>query len=168
MTDFNPRFIDEVNLTLVGQKGDEQNANTLSERISILLHLEGEIKNVANHALCQVIWVKEQENTYDIFVGYEVSMVEDLPQELMVYKVKSEKMAVFEHLGDTKSIAGFIMNIYEDWLPGSGYLLNNTDFNHMQYVSPVEDTDQLLPSSERIFKWEVRIPVERNQLKIVR
>ena len=168
MVDFNPRFIDEVNLTLVGQKGDEQNANTLSERISILLHLEGEIKNVANHSLCQVIWAKDQENTYDIFVGYEVSIVEDLPQELKVYQVTSKKMAVFEHLGDTESIAGFIMNIYEDWLPGSGYLLNNTDFHHMQYVSPVEDTDQLLPSNERIFKWEVRIPVERNQLKIVR
>ena len=31
----------------------------------------------------------------------------------------------------------------------------------------MEDTDQLIPSDERIFKWEVRIPVVRNQLKIV-
>ena len=165
MEDLKPRIIENVDLTIVGQKGNEQNAGILSERVSIMLHLEDKIKNVATNALCQVIWVKDQENTYDIFAGYVVSKAEGLPQELTVYQAKSEKIAVFEHIGDTKSLTDFIMSIYDDWLPSSGYNLNNTDFNQIQYVSQIEETDNLLPSEKRVFNWEIWVPIKISKLK---
>ncbi len=106
-----------------------------------------------------MIWGKHQENTYDIFSGYQVSMVEDLPIELEVYQVKSKKMATFEHTGNTKSLTDFIKSAYDYWLPRSGYSLNNTDFTQIQFVSQTKETDHLLHSEQRIFKWDVWIAI---------
>lgn len=160
MTDFNPRIIEKVDFNIVGQKGNPKNAAILSERISIMLHLEDKIKNVENQALCQVIWAKNPEPTFDIFIGYEVLIVEDLPSEMKVYRVKSEKMAAFEYTGSSKSLPDFIKSMYNDWLPGSGYSLNNTDFTHLQFVRPTKETDPLLPSDKSIFNWEVWVPIK--------
>lgn len=131
MVDFIPRIIERVELTIIGQKGNEQNADFLSERVSIMLHLEDKIKNVENQALCQLIWAKKQENTFDIFVGYEVLIIEDVPREMEVHQIKSEKMVAFEHTGNSKSLTDFIKSIYNDWFPGSGYSLNNMDFTQI-------------------------------------
>ena len=165
MGNLKPRIIEKVDLTVVGQRGNEQNAGILSERVSVMLHLEDKIKNVANRALCQIIWAKDRESTYDIFAGYVVAKAEDLPQELTIYQVKSEKIAVFEHIGDTKSLSDYIRSIYDDWLPSSGYNLNNTDFNQIQYVSQIEETDNLLPSEKRVFNWEIWVPIIISKLK---
>ncbi len=56
MTDIIPKIIENVDMTVVGQMGNANNAGILSESIDIKLHMEGAIKNVANLALCQVIW----------------------------------------------------------------------------------------------------------------
>lgn len=160
MADFNPRIIENVDLTIVGQKGNEQDADFLSERLAIMRHMEGNIKNVVNQALCQVIWAKDQENTYDILVGYEVSTVEDLPQEITVYQAKSEKIAVFEHTGNTASLIDFVGSVYGDYLPSAAYRLNHTDFTHIQFLRQNQKTDHLLPSEERIFDWEIWVPIK--------
>jgi len=159
MTDSNPRILERVDLTIIGQRGNEQNADFLSERVSIMLHLEDQIKNVENQALCQVIWAKNKENTFDIFVGYEIIIVESVPIEMEVYQIKSEKMAAFEHTGNSKSLTNFIKSIYDDWLPNSIYSLNNMDFTQIQFVSQTKETNHLLPSKKRIFKWEIWIPI---------
>lgn len=159
MTDFCPRIIERVDLAITGHIGNEENAGLLSERISVMLHLEDKIKNVDNQALCQVLWAKNPENTVDIFIGYEALIVEDLPSEMKVYRVKSEKMVAFEYTGNSKSLTDFVKAIYDIWLPGSGYSLNNTDFTQIHFVRPTKETNQLLPSEKRIFKWEVWIPI---------
>ncbi len=46
MTNFNPRIIENADLTIVGQMGNEQNAGILSERISIMLHLDDKKKTL--------------------------------------------------------------------------------------------------------------------------
>lgn len=160
MPNFNPKIIENVDLTLVGQKGKEAEAGFLSEKLAIMMHLENKIKNVLNPALCQVIWAKEEDNTFDILAGYPVSRVENLPEELIVYPVKSEKIAAFVHQGDTPSLSDFIRSIYADWRPNSGYRLNNLDFTQIQFVSQSPETDNLLPSEQRIFDWEVWIPIK--------
>ena len=162
MESLSPRIIERVNLTIVGQKGDEKNASILSEWMATMMLMEGRIKHVAIPHLCQVIWSRhhEQENAYDIFAGYAVYGVEDLPQALEVYPIKSEKIAVFEYTGNTESLINFTISIYGEWFPNSGYQLNDKDFTHIQFIEPSEETDGLLPADERIFNWEIWCPIK--------
>ena len=162
MASLSPRIVERVNLTIVGQKGDEKNASIISEWMTTMMLMEGRIKHVAIPHLCQVIWSRhhEQENAYDIVAGYAVYGVEDLPQGVEVYQIKSEKIAVFEHTGNSESLVKFLMSIHGEWFPNADYKLNDIDFTQIQFIKHSEETDGLLPAEERIFNWEVWCPIK--------
>ncbi len=72
----------------------------------------------------------------------------DLSEDMQVFNVKSERMAVFKHFGDSKTLSGFIMYLNDVWFLNSEYSLKYCDFTRVQLISLVDETDNLLSLEE--------------------
>jgi AraC family transcriptional regulator len=63
------------------------------------------------------------EGNLDYFAGVEVSRAEGLPSELRLLRIAPHRYAVFAHEGHISEIGRGWMDIFEKWLPQSGYAL---------------------------------------------
>ncbi|MBV8193163.1 MAG: AraC family transcriptional regulator [Alphaproteobacteria bacterium] len=59
----------------------------------------------------------------DYLAGVEVSSFEDLPAELTQLRIGPHRYAIFAHGGHISAIGRTWMDIFEKWLPKSGYEL---------------------------------------------
>jgi AraC family transcriptional regulator len=62
----------------------------------------------------------------DYLAGVEVSRSEGLPPELTLLPIAAGRYAVFEHAGHISSIGRTWMDIFDNWLPKSGFSLAST------------------------------------------
>jgi predicted transcriptional regulator YdeE len=157
-----PKAERALHWTLVGYKGNQDNASLLSEQLSCMMHLEGSIPHVIVPDLCQVIWSgpAHKENEFEIFAGYVVEDAIDFPESLDILQLESKRNAVFNYVGDAISLKEFLSGIYEQWLPASQYEHNNSTFNHIQFVKMIHSTDNVLPTNKQEFSWDIWIPVK--------
>ena len=136
-------------MTVVGLRGSQSNEEAIYEQV---LGMANDIKNISNPALCQLIWAKK-EGSYDFFVGFAVSAVEDLPKGFEVQEVAASKYAVFEHEGDGSLLESFSWAIHGKWLPNSGYTYDESDVSQIFFAT---EGDNL---KEGAYHWEVFVPI---------
>ena len=60
---------------------------------------------------------------FEKWVGVEVSVTEDIPENMEVFEVSSGTYAVFQFKGKLSEFGSFRARIFQEWLPHSGYRL---------------------------------------------
>jgi AraC family transcriptional regulator len=65
----------------------------------------------------------DDRGNFDYLAGVEVSTSEGLPAEFMQLSIAPGRYAVFRHAGHISSIGRIWMDIFETWLPKSGFAL---------------------------------------------
>jgi AraC family transcriptional regulator len=65
----------------------------------------------------------DDKGNLDYLAGVEVLSLEGLPAELMHFSIAPGRYAVFGHAGHISSIGRTWMDIFETWLPKSGFAL---------------------------------------------
>ena len=65
----------------------------------------------------------DDKGNVDYLAGVEVSSPSGLPAELMQLSIAPSRYAVFAHAGHISAIGRTWMDIFETWLPKSGYAL---------------------------------------------
>ncbi len=82
------------------------------------------IKHVANSKIAYEVHVEHEETTlkgyFEVFVGVEVTQLEEVPIELLVKILPASTYAVFTLRGQ-QILSDWSREIYQHWLPGSGY-----------------------------------------------
>lgn len=68
-----------------------------------------------------VCWNMDGRGNLDYLVGVEVASFNGLPAELKKMTLKPQRYAVFPHVGHASAISGTWMEIFDSWLPKSGY-----------------------------------------------
>jgi AraC family transcriptional regulator len=81
----------------------------------------------------------------------EVTSVENLAENMEVYRLKSGMYAVFIHIGPASSFAKSLKYIYQEWMPKSGYTVDNRE--HFEILEEGYD-----PTKEDA-KEEIWIPI---------
>lgn len=92
----------------------------------------------------------EPSNTFTKWAAMEVIEVENIPEGMEVYRLQGGTYAVFQHKGTLGDPAIFDY-IFTDWLPFSGYALDNRP--HFDIIGPQSSLDN--PVSEE----EIWIPI---------
>jgi AraC family transcriptional regulator len=65
--------------------------------------------------------------------GREVNEIQSIPDFLQVFVLPSQTYAVFKHSESVMQIRQTINNIFNQWLPSSGYQLTSTDKNRLVF-----------------------------------
>ena len=63
--------------------------------------------------------------TFDKWATIEVDGFENVPDAMETFILEGGLYAVFQYKGDSRNGATFFQNIFQNWLPNSGYLLDN-------------------------------------------
>lgn len=67
-----------------------------------------------------------QPNTLFVkWAAVEVSSFANIPNDMETLEIESGLYAVFQYRGDQQGVASFFNSIYMEWLPNSGYELEN-------------------------------------------
>ncbi|CAM4027174.1 GyrI-like domain-containing protein [Flavobacterium branchiophilum] len=67
-----------------------------------------------------------QPNTLFVkWAAVEVSSFANIPNDMETLEIESGLYAVFQYKGDQQGVAAFFKSIYMEWLPSSGYELEN-------------------------------------------
>lgn len=59
------------------------------------------------------------------WAAVEVTSFDFIPDEMKTLEIEEGLYAVFSYKGDQSNVASFFNSIYTEWLPGSGYQLDN-------------------------------------------
>lgn len=89
-------------------------------------------------------------NTFTKWAAMEVIEVDSIPEGMEVYRLQGGTYAVFQHKGTLGDPAIF-QYIFSDWLPFSGYALDNRP--HFDIIGPLSTPQN--PDSEE----EIWIPI---------
>ena len=89
------------------------------------------------------------------YIGVLITKEEHLQEgELVIQEIPAGLYAMFTHKGNYSSLPEFYRNIYENWLPGSGYIQRNT-LSFEIYLNSPRDTESAALLTE------VYIPIEK-------
>ena len=67
------------------------------------------------------ISTSEDSDEFDYMAAAEVSNVQSLPPQWTHLKIPAQRYAVFPHEGKASEISGTVQEIFQNWLPNSGY-----------------------------------------------
>jgi predicted transcriptional regulator YdeE len=116
------------------------------------------IKHVKNPHLGYEVHLETEDTATrgerEVFVGMEVAKLEDVPVDVLVKILPPTEYAVFTLEGE-QIVDDWYAVIYEDWLPGSGYITSQ------QYM--IQRYDERFKGLDRIAEsfLDVYVPVER-------
>jgi AraC family transcriptional regulator len=92
--------------------------------VAYMAHHGDCIKHIKNPEACYEVHIAHEETAtkghFEVFVGVEISQLEDLPIEISVKMLPPTKYAVFTLKGK-QITSDWPKMIYHDWMPGSGY-----------------------------------------------
>lgn len=92
---------------------------------------------------------------FDRWAAVEISSVADLTPAMEILSLNAGLYAVFEYRGTPAEFAPFAQQIFAEWLPASGYMLD--DRPHFEVLSPAYRADD--PNAEET----IYIPVKRHE-----
>jgi AraC family transcriptional regulator len=86
-----------------------------------------EIKNIVWGDACGVCSMVEglEDGAFEYVAGFEVTQIDDLPNEMVALMVPQQTYAVFEHRGSLESLRNTYEYIHQVWLPQSGHRIAN-------------------------------------------
>lgn len=64
-------------------------------------------------------------NEFERWAALEVEDFLDIPEDLQTYVLSGGLYAVFHYIGSSAGIASYYQNIFNEWLPNSGYFLDD-------------------------------------------
>lgn len=111
------------------------------------------IKHVANQKVGYEVHIEHEETAlkgyYEVFAGVEVTQIEDVPVELLVKILPATTYAVFTLRGQ-QIISDWYREIYQHWLPGSGYR-NAHPYSFQLYDERFQGLDKLDDSALDVY-----------------
>ena len=128
---FRIEILNEKKLVVLTQK------MTISENKTFLLwnsfmKRKGEIQNAIGSDLYSIqIYESDYFDRFNPkkeflkMAGLEVSSFENIPDSMEAFVLKSGKYAVFEYKGNPKNGGEAFQYIFQEWLPNSGFSLDN-------------------------------------------
>jgi AraC family transcriptional regulator len=93
----------------------------------------------------------DEHSFFDMWAAVEVSTIEQIPIEMVSHTIKGGHFVTFTQMGSGVSLSDNFKDIYENWLPTSGYTVD--DRTHFQVMG--EKYKRNDPLSEE----EVWIPI---------
>lgn len=72
-------------------------------------------------------WDFSPDKPFKKWALVEVSTVADMPANMEAYDLQGGKYAVFTHHGPASEASITMRHIFTEWLPASGYMLDNRD-----------------------------------------
>lgn len=91
-------------------------------------------------------------NAFERWATVEVEDFVNVPDEMEPFILSGGLYAVFHYIGSSTSITGYYQNIFNDWLPNSGYVLD--DRPHFEILGEKYKNDD--PLSEE----DIWIPIK--------
>lgn len=127
-------------------------AGFMPRRKEIVNHLSGDLISLAEYP-SGYFEKYSPSNRFERWAAVEVSDFNHVPAEMHTYVLPGGLYAVFHFKGTEALISDFYRHIFEVWLPGSGYVLD--DRAHFEILG--EKYKRNDPASEE----EIWIPVKR-------
>ena len=138
---------------------EENEIGRLWVRFMAFMESQGErIQHIKEHEVSYEVHIEhadtQEKGEYEVFVGFEVTQLEDVPVELLGKVLPPTAYAVFTLQGE-EITSDWHQMIHRDWLPGSGY--------QIAYDYAIERYDQRFKGLDKIAEsvLDVYIPVVR-------
>ncbi len=101
-------------------------------------------------------WNFLPDSRFEKWAVVEVSSFTGVPYGMETYELQGGKYAVFVHHGPARAVAGTFQYIFSEWLPNSGYELDNRE--HFEKLPEGYDPMDLAAREE------IWIPIKENNV----